>query len=66
MNATETELLQLAVRQQNTDATAEQIAELDKLIAKNQELKEQLGILKKQTKKKLQRKKKMMIKLWKI
>jgi hypothetical protein len=41
-NATETELLQLAVRQKNTGATKEQIAELDKLIAKNQELKEQL------------------------
>ena len=43
LNATETELLQMAMRQANTEATKEQIEELEKLIAKNQELKDQLA-----------------------
>jgi hypothetical protein len=44
LDATETELLQMAMRQANTGATHEQIEALELLIAKNQELKEKMAI----------------------
>jgi len=43
LDATETELLQMAVRQANTGATDKQIEALERLIAKNQELKNELA-----------------------
>ena len=43
-DATETELLQMAMRQANTGATNDQIKALDLLIAKNQELKDKMTI----------------------
>ena len=44
LDATETELLQMAMRQANTGATLEQVKALELLIAKNQELKDKIAI----------------------